>query len=179
MVFGAPEVAAGWASMHAKPALARSRATQLDRAICGDLAQLARSELVAPRNTRPGPPVAVCAAGEVRLGEFATQRNLIKYGSAIHLLAGREHGGDGVPHGAWRCAFAAQGGDLAALQFLRQHGARWDSYTCAKAAEGGHTALLSWVHGQGGAWDERTCAAACPKWPSLVAPYPSGASDAI
>ena len=162
MVFGAPEVAAGWGAMHAKPALSLSRSNQLDRAICGDLAQLAQSELVAPRNTKPGPPVAVCAAGEARLGEFATQRNLIKHSGAIHLLAGRERrrGGDGVPNGAWRCAFAAQGGDLAALQYLRQHGAAWDSYTCAKAAEGGHTTLLSWVLGQGGVWDERTCAAA-------------------
>ena len=48
--------------MQRAPRLARTRGLMLDAGMAGDLASLAQSELVAPPNTKPGPPLALARA---------------------------------------------------------------------------------------------------------------------
>jgi hypothetical protein len=45
--------------------------------------------------------------------------------------------------------YAAQGGRLEVLQWLRANGAPWDSRTCAYAARGGHLDMLKWLRANG------------------------------
>lgn len=54
------------------------------------------------------------------------------------------------------CALAAQGGHLAALQWLRARGCPWDASTCAMAAYDGHLNVLQWAHANGCPWNSRT-----------------------
>ena len=67
------------------------------------------------------------------------------------------------PAGGQVCAAAAGTGRLAALQWARAHGHRWDESCAAEAAGGGHLELLRWcrsVSGEACPWDESCCAAA-------------------
>jgi hypothetical protein len=58
------------------------------------------------------------------------------------------------------CASAARGGQLLALQWLRDRGCAWDAGTCWAAALGGHLAVLQWARANGCVWDAKTCSAA-------------------
>ena len=55
------------------------------------------------------------------------------------------------------CAFAARGGHLETLQWLRASGFEWEWRTCLYAARGGHHDVLKWARGNGCPWDEETC----------------------
>jgi hypothetical protein len=55
------------------------------------------------------------------------------------------------------CSYAAEGGHLAVLQWLRANGCPWDAFTCSVAAAGGHLAVLQWAHTNGCPWDADTC----------------------
>ena len=55
------------------------------------------------------------------------------------------------------CASAARGGQLQALQWLRDHGCDWDAWTCSSAAHGGHLAVLQWARANGCFWNKLTC----------------------
>jgi hypothetical protein len=55
------------------------------------------------------------------------------------------------------CAMAAYGGQLAVLQWARQHGCPWDWRTCGGAARGGHLGVLQWARQHGCPWDAYTC----------------------
>jgi hypothetical protein len=64
---------------------------------------------------------------------------------------------------AWKantCEAAARNGHLAVLQWARANGCDWDSRTCETAARGGHLAVLQWARANGCDWDADTCAAA-------------------
>jgi hypothetical protein len=50
----------------------------------------------------------------------------------------------GCPWGVGTCAFGAQRGHLAVLQWARANGCPWDARTCSEAAGGGHLAVLQW-----------------------------------
>ncbi len=56
------------------------------------------------------------------------------------------------------CDYAAKGGHLDALKWLREEGLPWNRLTCAHAAEGGHLTTLKWLWENGCSWDEVACA---------------------
>ena len=58
------------------------------------------------------------------------------------------------------CAYAAEGGHLAVLQWARSEGRPWDERTCAKAAMTGHLDILQWARANECPWNGKTCAAA-------------------
>ncbi|KAG5188223.1 hypothetical protein JKP88DRAFT_132353, partial [Tribonema minus] len=47
------------------------------------------------------------------------------------------------------CRFAAEGGQLEGLQWLRRTGSTWNSFTCSAAAEQGHLEVLQWARANG------------------------------
>ncbi len=53
----------------------------------------------------------------------------------------------------WTCAWAARGGQLGVLKWLRDNGCRWDNWTCTLAARGGHLELLKWARENGCPWE--------------------------
>ena len=55
------------------------------------------------------------------------------------------------------CAFAAFGGHLDVLKWLRSEGCPWDEYTCHWAAEKGHLKCLQWAQSEGCLWSDFTC----------------------
>lgn len=57
-------------------------------------------------------------------------------------------------------AFAARGGHLEMVQWMREQGSRWRAHTCRYAARGGHLPVLQWLRAQGCPWDASTCASA-------------------
>ena len=58
------------------------------------------------------------------------------------------------------CAYAAEGGHLAVLQWARSEGRPWDERTCAKAAMNGHLEILQWARANECPWNGTTCAEA-------------------
>lgn len=54
--------------------------------------------------------------------------------------------------------YAARGGHVKIIYWLRQHGCLWNEMVCAEAAKGGHFRLLRWLVKRGCPWDEMTCA---------------------
>ena len=56
------------------------------------------------------------------------------------------------------CFYAAKGGHLEVLKWLRENGCPWDSCTCYSAAKGGHLEVLKWLRENGCPWDSNTCA---------------------
>ena len=59
------------------------------------------------------------------------------------------------------CFFAAWGGHLKVLQWLRQRGCSCGLATCVAAATGGHLEVLKWAREQDCPWDAfmvRACA---------------------
>jgi hypothetical protein len=67
------------------------------------------------------------------------------------------------PWDEWTCSYAARGGHLELLKWLREDDCPWDKWTCASAAEGGHLEVLKWARENGCPWNEETCynAATC------------------
>ena len=60
----------------------------------------------------------------------------------------------------WRiCSYAAKGGHLGVLQWLRRQTppCPWDYHSCSYAAQGGHLEILQWLRAQGCPWDYNTC----------------------
>ena len=47
------------------------------------------------------------------------------------------------------CGFAAKGGQLKVLQWLRAKGCPWDAEACMNAANGGHLEVLRWSRANG------------------------------
>jgi len=58
------------------------------------------------------------------------------------------------------CMKAAECGQLATLQWLRQNGCSWDIETSSVAAKGGHLSVLQWARANGCEWDSQTCSSA-------------------
>lgn len=59
------------------------------------------------------------------------------------------------------CDYAAGGGQVHVLEWLRERGAPWGE-TCTQAAENGQLDALKWARERGAPWDEEVCeAAAC------------------
>ena len=63
---------------------------------------------------------------------------------------------EGCPWDESACAGAAQGGHLETLQWLRSEGCPWDKNACSFAAEGGHVEVLKFLRSEGCPWDGRT-----------------------
>ena len=61
--------------------------------------------------------------------------------------------GHSPPWDATTCAYAAWGGNLDVLQFLRQEGCEWDKETCTSAAGSGNLDVLQWARDEGCPWD--------------------------
>jgi len=53
----------------------------------------------------------------------------------------------------WTCYYAAGGGHLEMLKWLRSEGCPWDEYICNAAAYCGHLEMLEWLRSEG-----------CPEW---------------
>src|ERR1700679_142126 len=47
------------------------------------------------------------------------------------------------------CSYAALGGNLDVLQWLRANGCPWDEFTCSQAALGVHLDVLQWARANG------------------------------
>jgi hypothetical protein len=56
--------------------------------------------------------------------------------------------------------FAAKGGCLTTLRWVRQQGCPWDRSFCKAAAQGGHLAVLQWLRQEGCPFNCSTCEAA-------------------
>ena len=54
------------------------------------------------------------------------------------------------------CKFAAMGGQLKVLKWLRENNCPWNKDTCACTALGGHLGALKWAHVNGCPWDSYT-----------------------
>ncbi|WZN64446.1 F-box domain-containing protein [Chloropicon roscoffensis] len=65
--------------------------------------------------------------------------------------------GHSPPWDATTCAYAAWGGNLDVLQFLRQEGCEWDKETCTSAAGSGNLDVLQWARDEGCPWDYWQC----------------------
>ena len=55
------------------------------------------------------------------------------------------------------CAFAALGGQMEVLVWLRENNCPWNEWTCYAAARGGHLDVLKYAHEKSCPWDERSC----------------------
>lgn len=55
------------------------------------------------------------------------------------------------------CSTAAGNGDLAMLEWAREHGYGWDENTCSEAAASGNLDVLQWMRENSCPWDEMTC----------------------
>jgi hypothetical protein len=53
--------------------------------------------------------------------------------------------------------YLAEKGYLTCLQYVHEHGARWDVNTCLDAAKNGHLTCLQYAHENSCAWNESTC----------------------
>jgi hypothetical protein len=62
------------------------------------------------------------------------------------------------PWDKYTCSYAARGGQLEVLKWLREDDCPWDKYTCSAAADGGHLEILQWARENGCPWNEWTCA---------------------
>ena len=51
------------------------------------------------------------------------------------------------------CQWAAWGGHLQVLQWLRENDCPWDEDTCTDAAQGGHLEVLKWSRENGCPWN--------------------------
>ena len=51
------------------------------------------------------------------------------------------------------CQWAARGGHLKVLQWLRANGCPWDYGTCYWAVEEGHVEVLRWARENGAPWN--------------------------
>jgi len=56
------------------------------------------------------------------------------------------------------CSSAARNGKLNVLQWARANGCPWDRHTCSYAAGNGHLEVLKWARANGCPWNARTCA---------------------
>jgi hypothetical protein len=56
--------------------------------------------------------------------------------------------------GRYGCAYAAKGGHLEVLKWVRENDFWWSEWTCACAAEGGHLEVLKWARENDCPWDE-------------------------
>jgi hypothetical protein len=65
---------------------------------------------------------------------------------------------NGHPWDKDTCTYAARIGDLRILKWARQNGCPWDEVTCAYAASDGHLEVLKWLHENNCPWNEDTCA---------------------
>ncbi len=65
-----------------------------------------------------------------------------------------------VPWSHDLCDIAAEHGQLAALMYLHDHGAKWGVNTCSNAALFGHYTCLTYLHEHGCPWDRSTLVAA-------------------
>ena len=73
------------------------------------------------------------------------------------------------------CEYAARGGFLETLKWLRASGCEWFSGACAAAAEGGHLDVLKWLRANGCPWNDGVCSCAAGEatWKSLSGPGPT------
>ena len=78
--------------------------------------------------------------------------NLLKHSKDSELI------GQKIIFDEQTCAFAAYGGCLEVLIWLRKNKCPWDKYTCKYAAMGGHLEVLKYAHEQGCPWNRSTCA---------------------
>ena len=58
--------------------------------------------------------------------------------------------------GQGACAFAARGGHLEVLKWLRGDGFEWCNRTCRNAVQHGHVEVLRWARQKGCPWDADT-----------------------
>ena len=61
------------------------------------------------------------------------------------------------------CAYAAYGGHLEVLKYLRENGCPWDLGTIDAASQGGHFDIVKYAHENGCPWSENTCMNAAKK----------------
>ena len=70
---------------------------------------------------------------------------------------------NGCPWHERTCTMAAQGGRLEVLRWAREHGCDWSASTCSGAVRRGDLEVLQWLRANGCPWDKSTCsfAVAC------------------
>ena len=65
---------------------------------------------------------------------------------------------EGCPGHESACSYAAAGGHLEILKWLKSQGCPWNEWDCAGAAAEGHFEVLKWLRSEGCPWDEWACA---------------------
>jgi hypothetical protein len=65
-------------------------------------------------------------------------------------------------------AYAASGGSVDALEWLRDRGCPWGPSACASAAGGGHVQAIAWLRARGCPWDETTLQSARGRGPRMM-----------
>lgn len=55
------------------------------------------------------------------------------------------------------CSYAAYGGKIETVKWLREIGCPWDAQSCSYAAENGQLDTLKYLHENGCPWDSDTC----------------------
>lgn len=78
----------------------------------------------------------------------------------LRWLRRRDYPWSGMMRDDHACVFAAGGGHLGVLKWLRENGCPWESRTLVWAAGGGHLEVVKWAHEQGCPWDSRMRGAA-------------------
>ena len=77
------------------------------------------------------------------------------YGGCLEVLIWLRE--NNCPWGEYTCSNAAREGHLDVLKYAHKKGCPWDKRTCSRAAEGGHLEVLKYAHENGCSWDEWTC----------------------
>ena len=83
------------------------------------------------------------------------------YGGYLEVLIWLRE--NNCPWNSETCSSAALGGHLDVLKYLHEKGCPWNSTTCECAAMGGHLEVLKYAHEQGCPWDFKTCAGAASR----------------
>ena len=63
----------------------------------------------------------------------------------------------GRHYGIYTCGYAARGGHLEVLKWLKANGCRLSIGTCDSAAIGGHLEVLKWASANGPEWNSQIC----------------------
>ena len=98
-------------------------------------------------------------ASATHIGIFSLQQTAARAGQLSLLQWAIEchvKGGGTNPLNEDLCTYAARGGHLHVLEWLRERGCRWNEYACAYAARGGHLHVVEWLREMGCPCDHTT-----------------------
>ena len=114
-------------------------------------------------NLRPGGPAGCRDSEEVGNNVVIYQWDLLRLASFLGCVESLEwlmKQRIGIYGETRTCEYAALGGSLDALKWLRKKHFAWDKRTCKAAAESGNLGVLQWARANGCHWTVATCSEA-------------------